>query len=70
MMCYSEFDFENISAKANILNEKKITFNGTEYSLTKLTQELLKLDYAVQPTKFWSFKGKNLIDIYNETYAE
>jgi hypothetical protein len=54
--------------KVIVINDKKIEYNGKEYSLTSLTQELLGLDYAVQPTRRWMYKGKNLNDIYNETY--
>jgi hypothetical protein len=38
--------------------------------LTAVTKELLDLDYAVQPTRYWNYGGKNLSDIYNETYSD
>lgn len=52
-----------------VIGEKKILFNGNEYSLTKATRELLNLPYNVAPCRYWSFEGKNLQKIYDETYS-
>ena len=38
-------------------------------SLTKLTKDLLNIDYSVQPTGYWLYNGKNLKDLYDETYS-
>lgn len=53
-----------------IVSEKKVLYNEEEVSLTRVTKELLELDYAVQPTKYWLVNGKNLRDIWQETYVE
>lgn len=53
---------------AEVANDRKVYFQGKEYSLTALTRELLGLDYNVQPTGYWLYNDKNLQDIYNETY--
>jgi bifunctional DNA-binding transcriptional regulator/antitoxin component of YhaV-PrlF toxin-antitoxin module len=63
-----EFLDEDHHIIVKVKSEKTVEFEGKEYSLTKLTQELLQLDYAIQPTKKWAYKGKNLSDIYNEIY--
>jgi hypothetical protein len=63
-----EYLDEDKKVKVIVKTNKTVEYNNTEYSLTKLTQELLQLDYAVQPTRKWSYKGKNLSDIYDETY--
>ena len=42
------------------------------YSLTGLTKKLLGKDgtnRARRGTKWWFYKGKNLVDIYNKTYS-
>lgn len=49
--------------------EKKVLFNSQERSLSSVTQELLGLDYNVQPTPYWTYNGRSLNDIYNETYT-
>lgn len=41
-----------------------------EISLTQLTTELMGLDYNVQPTSHWSYEGRSLRDIYNETFSD
>jgi len=53
-----------------ISSEKKVIYNDEEMSLTRVTKELLELDYAVQPTKYWLVNGKNLRDIWRETYVD
>ncbi|WP_303644837.1 winged helix-turn-helix domain-containing protein [Bacteroides caecimuris] len=58
---------ENIHA--TIVSENKVEYNGKEYSLTKLTQELKGLDHAIQPTGEWRLEDQNLLDLYNETYS-
>jgi hypothetical protein len=54
--------------KVKVISDKKVEYDGKEYSLTSLTQELLGLAYSIQPTRRWMYKGKNLSDIYDETY--
>ena len=65
-----EFLDEDNPIRVKIKSNKTVEYNNIEYSLTKLTQELLQLDYAIQPTRKWAYDGKNLTDIYNETYEE
>lgn len=63
-----EYLDEDSKVIVKVKTNKTVEYNNTEYSLTKLTQELLQIDYAIQPTRKWAFNGKNLSDIYNETY--
>ena len=56
------------SIKVTVINDKKVDFEGQEYSLSALTKKIRKLPYYVAPCKYWSYNGKNLHDIYNETY--
>ena len=53
-----------------IASEKKVIYDDEAMSLTRVTKELLELDYAVQPTKYWLVGGKNLRDIWKETYVD
>ena len=57
----------NITVK--VISEKKVLFDNREYSLTKITRELLELPYNVAPCRYWAFEGKNLQDIYDKTYT-
>lgn len=53
-----------------VTSEKKVLYNEEEVSLTHVTKELLELDYAVQPTKYWLVNGRNLRKIWKETYVD
>lgn len=55
-------------AEVIVSAERKVMFNEEEVSLSRATRELLGLDYNVQPTKYWTFEGINLREIYAETY--
>jgi len=55
---------------AIVVDAKKVRFRDREStSLTAATREMLEIDYNIQPTRYWSFGGKNLQAIYNETYT-
>lgn len=54
---------------ASIADEKKVMYEGEIYSLTALTKKILNIEHAIQPTGYWMFNGKNLRDIYDETYT-
>ena len=55
--------------EVTVCSDRKILYNGKETSLTALTQELLGLKYSVSPGIYWSYNGKNIHDIYDETYT-
>jgi len=51
------------------VGNKKVRFREHDsISLTAATRQMLNLDYNVQPTRYWTFGGKNLREIYNTTY--
>ena len=56
------------SKKVVIAGAKRVVYEGLETSLTALTTSLLERTYAVQPTSYWRFGDKNLLEIYNDTY--
>lgn len=55
--------------QATIVSENEVEYNGKEYSLTSLTQELKGLDHSIRPTGEWKFEEQNLLDLYNEAYS-
>ena len=57
----------DITVKVVSLN--KVLYNSEEYSLSALTKSLLDLPYYVSPTRYWTYEGKNLQLIYDETYT-
>lgn len=59
----------NPEIKVTVFSDRKVLYNNEEFSLTALIKELQNLPMAIQPTKFWEYSGKNLRDIYDETYT-
>ena len=48
---------------------ERVRFEDDEdTSLTAITTRLRGSKYSVQPTPWWTYEGKSLSDIYNETY--
>ena len=51
-----------------VANERRVRYKGEIKSLTAVTTEILRLSYRVAPGPYWTYQGKLLKDIYNETY--
>lgn len=55
---------------ATIVDDHKISFeDNAETSLTAVTTKLRNSKTQIHPTPWWTYKGKNLYDIYNECYS-
>jgi hypothetical protein len=57
-------------AKAEVIGERIVKYNGNGYKLTALSSELLNIDYNVRPMHYWKYNGKLLREYYNETYND
>ncbi len=57
------------TTEVTIADEKKVIYQGEIYSLTAITKKLLNISHPIQPTGYWTYEGKNLRDIYDETYT-
>ena len=64
----SQLHFVDGDAVAFVSGPRKVTLNGEEMSLTAATRQILALAYSVQPTPYWTFQGRVLSEIYEETY--
>lgn len=53
---------------AFVQSSRSVMFRGEETSLTNATKQILELDYNVAPGPYWTYNGRLLRDIYNETY--
>jgi hypothetical protein len=63
-------NFTEGEATVTVSGERKVMLNGEETSLTAATRQLLGLDYSVAPGPYWTYDGKLLREIYNETYGQ
>ncbi|MBD8049076.1 GIY-YIG nuclease family protein [Limnohabitans radicicola] len=63
--------FKDGSRQATVASEKKVMFEGQECSLSAATRVVLGLpkDYAIQPSPHWTFNGKSLHEIYDDTHS-
>lgn len=64
----SELMFAKNDEVARVKTERTVIFRGAEVSLTNATRQALGYDYNVAPGPYWTFNGRRLRDIYNETY--
>ncbi len=53
---------------ATVSSERLVTFRNETTSLTRATRMILENDYNVAPAPHWTYNGRSLRDIYNETY--
>jgi len=53
----------------SIINERQVSYNNEIWFLSNLTKKLLDTTSPMDGYGSWYFNGKNLQDIYNETYS-
>ncbi len=53
---------------AIVLDERRVQFRGNEKLLTNATKEVLETTNPVAPGYYWTYNGRKLREIYNETY--
>ncbi|MFM7282462.1 MAG: GIY-YIG nuclease family protein [Planctomycetia bacterium] len=53
-----------------VIGPKKVRLGDEEMSLSAATNQVLQVDYPVAPAPHWTFNGKRLSDIYEETYVD
>lgn len=61
--------FTQSDVSVKVVSYKTVLYDEEAMSLTNVTKMLLNLD-VVRPTPYWTYQGKNLADIYEETYEE
>jgi hypothetical protein len=64
----SVLHFKRSDVSVTVHDDRKILYGKDVTSLTAATQHLLGVDRAVQPAPHWTYNGRVLRDIYNETY--
>lgn len=60
---------ENDSITVEVVSDRKIKYNGEIMGLTKANMLVQGLDYNIQPSPYWTYNGKVLKDIHDETYS-
>ena len=52
-----------------ILNARQVSYGGESWFLSNLTNKFLDRTGPMHGAPYWYYNGKNLQDIYNETYS-
>ena len=52
-----------------VLNGRQVSYKGESWFLSNLTNKLLDRTGPMDGSPYWYVNGKNLKDIYNETYS-
>ena len=52
-----------------VLSGREVTYIGESWFLSNLTNKLLDRTGPMDGSPYWYFNGKNLKDLYNETYS-
>ncbi len=55
---------------ATVIDHRKVRFRDQEMSITEATKLRENLSYSAAPSRFWLYEGRNLSDIYEETYPQ
>ena len=54
--------------KAEVIDAKHVLFEGQKMTLMEATRQFIKVKFKIRPIAYWHYKGRSLIDIYNDTY--
>jgi len=62
--------FSRNDETCTVLNGRQVSYQGEAWFLSNLTNKLLDRTGPMHGAPYWFFNGKNLNDIYNETYKD
>jgi len=60
----------NAACLCTVLNGRQVEHEGISWALSYLTNKLLDHEGPIRGTAYWTYQGKPLTEIYDETYAE
>jgi hypothetical protein len=64
----SKLESTTSDAFAIVCGPKRVKFQNEETSLTAATRQVLGLEYSVAPGTYWTYNGRLVSHIYEETY--
>ena len=59
---------DDYNSTATVIGPKKVNYQGNVVSFSAATRSMLHLDYNVSPGPYWTYEGRLLRDIYEDTY--
>ena len=61
--------FNRNDETCTVLTGRQVSYKGEAWFLSNLTNKLLDRTGPMDGSPYWYFNGKNLKDLYNETYS-
>ena len=60
---------DDAAKQATVIGPSKVLFQDEEMSLTQASKRALGIEHEISPCPRWTYKGRNLRYIYQETYG-
>ena len=64
----SILEFTRGDHSCEVISGRRVKFEDEDISLSALTKRLLEIDRSPSPCPYWTYQGRNLSEIYSETY--
>ena len=64
----SILEFTRGDHSCEVISGRRVKFQDEDISLSALTKRLLEIDRSPPPCPYWTYQGRNLSEIYSETY--
>lgn len=65
----SKLLFRDGKTEVTVIDDRMVSLNNEDCFLTAATMKVMGITRQIQPSPYWTFNGKLLIDIYDETYG-
>ncbi len=59
---------DNLEIQVEVVDNRHVKYLDEITTLTPITMKILNRNTAIQPTPYWLYKDRNLMDIYDDTY--
>lgn len=66
----SKLLYRDGETEVEVKSDRKVCFNDNTMTLTAATREITNSPNSLRPSPLWTFNGRLLKEIYDETYAE
>ena len=60
---------EDPQVQVKVVGDRQVEYNGAPCSLLHATKEIKQLTHDIRPAPYWTYNGKSLAEIYEETYV-
>jgi T5orf172 domain len=65
----SKLLYRDGKTEVTVIDDRMVKLDNEECYLTAATMKVMGITTQIQPSPYWTYNGKLLIDIYDETYS-